>query len=239
MQGVDADILLVQECQYGDNTPSDLEAFTNLVLGSGYYSIGSGSIPNSIISRYPIIDEGSITDPAVSNRDIRWAVLDIPGDRDVIVYSVNFLDDFSSRNAAFDLIKDHVSSQLAASEPGSYYCIVGGTFYGEPVLTSQIVANSTFEYPANLPADKNGNTDTNADRSKCYDYLLFDESLNDLEIATTYGVGESFPNGMVFDSRLYDQATLDSWFSPVLTTDSGAPNMQHMIVVRTVSIPKP
>lgn len=239
MQGVNADILLVQECQYGSNTSSDLQAFNNLLLGSGYYSIGSGSLPNCIISRYPIINEGSIVDPAVSNRDIRWAVVDIPGYTNLIAYSVHFSTDLSSAYTAFELIKDHVSSQLAASEPGNYYFMVGGTFWGNLSTTSSMLANSVFEMPTSLPMDDYGVTGTNAARSNPDDYLIFDASLNNLEIPTTYGDGNLYQSGMVFDSRNYDQTTLDWWFSPTLTTDSGALNMQHMIVVRTVSISVP
>ena len=47
-----------------------------------------------------------------------------------------------------------------------------------------------------------------------------------------------FENGLVFDSRDFTQSQLDNYFSPALVGDSGASNMQHMGVVKDVSIPQ-
>lgn len=46
-------------------------------------------------------------------------------------------------------------------------------------------------------------------------------------------IGEfSFPDGLVFDSRVFTQQELDDNFPPVKKADSGASMMQHMAVVR-------
>jgi hypothetical protein len=46
----------------------------------------------------------------------------------------------------------------------------------------------------------------------------------------------SFADGAVVDTRVFDPI---SDLAPALATDSGAPSMQHMAVVRDVVLPAP
>ena len=88
---------------------------------------------------------------------------------------------------------------------------------------------------APFPADQSGDADTNAGRSKPYDWVMLDSDLRARQVSVTIGAS-SFPDGLVFDSRVY--APLAD-VSPVLTTDSAALNMQHMGVVKDVLLPAP
>ena len=83
------------------------------------------------------------------------------------------------------------------------------------------------------PADRNGNTNTNAARAKPYDHLLVDSDLRAYQTATVIG-GSSFAAGLVADTRVYSPI---SEISPALTADSGATNMQHMGIIKDFLIP--
>ncbi|MGA9523495.1 MAG: endonuclease, partial [Myxococcaceae bacterium] len=98
----------------------------------------------------------------------------------------------------------------------------------EPCINtfSQVVVTSNVHSP--WPTDHNGNGNTNASRSKPYDWVLADPDLYVLE--TPLRVGASiFPNGIVFDSRVY---TPLADVAPVQSGDSSASNMQHMAVAK-------
>ncbi len=62
------------------------------------------------------------------------------------------------------------------------------------------------------PADHNGVDGTNASRRSPYDWVLADKDLDPLEVPLNIG-SSTFPNGLVFDSRVY--TPLDE-VSPVL-----------------------
>jgi hypothetical protein len=86
---------------------------------------------------------------------------------------------------------------------------------------------------APYPADKNGNTNTNAGRNSPYDHVLVASNLRAYQTATVIG-SNSFANGLVLDSRVY---TPLADISPVQSGDSGASGMQHMGVIKDFLIP--
>ena len=93
LQGLDADVVLLQEFNYGSNSTTELEAFVRTSMGDGatYFREAGASIPNGILSRYPILEAGEWDDTSVSDRDFVWARIDIPGDRDLWAISVHLL----------------------------------------------------------------------------------------------------------------------------------------------------
>ncbi|WP_437636552.1 endonuclease/exonuclease/phosphatase family protein [Sorangium sp. So ce854] len=233
MQGVEPDIVLIQELNYGDNGADDLRAFVDATFGSAfsYHRETGAQIPNGIISRYPIIEAGQWEDGEVSNRDFAWARIDVPGPIDLWAISVHFLTRSASARQA-------EARQLVAAlqdvVPEGDYLVIGGDFNtdnrGEACIStlSEVVVTS-----GPYPADRNGDTDTNAGRSKPYDWVLVDDDLDPLE--TAVAIGESrFASGLVVDTRVY---TPLEELSPALATDSGASNMQHMGVVRDFLLP--
>ena len=83
------------------------------------------------------------------------------------------------------------------------------------------------------PADKNGNTNTNASRASPYDHVLVDSDLRAYQTSTVIG-SSSFSAGLVVDTRVYSPL---SDISPALSADSGATNMQHMAVIKDFVVP--
>jgi hypothetical protein len=84
------------------------------------------------------------------------------------------------------------------------------------------------------PVDQAGDGDTNAGRTKPYDWVLPDKVLHECRTPLVIG-SMSFPDGLVFDSRVFKPL---GEVPPILVTDSGAPQMQHMAVMRAFLIPK-
>jgi endonuclease/exonuclease/phosphatase family metal-dependent hydrolase len=232
-QGTAPDIVMIQEFNYGDNSAASIRQFVNTAFGTNfyYYREGGAQIPNGIISRYPIIASGEWDDPQVDNRDFAYARIDIPGPKDLWVVSVHLLTaNSSTRNTeATSLV-----SRIKANIPAGDYVAIGGDFNTDSrsetcfSTFSQVVVTSSP-----YPADKNGNTNTNAARAKPYDHLLVNSGLRAYQTATVIG-GSSFASGLVLDSRVYSPL---AEISPVQSGDSGATNMQHMAIIKDFLIP--
>lgn len=229
-QGLDPDIVLIQEFNYRSGSLRDLvdESF-----GPEFFFFeepGNEQIPNGVISRWPIIESGEWIDNNVSNRDFAYARIDIPGPRHLWVVSVHFLTSSSGdRNSqASDLVAD-----IRANVPEGDYLVVGGDFNvrsrGESAISTlrQVVTSD------NTPVDQNGNDNTNAGRSRPYDWVMPDNDLNAFLTPVRIG-SKSFPNGLVFDSRVYNPL---SDVSPVQRGDSGVSGMQHMAVIKDFLVP--
>ena len=247
-QGLDPDIVLVQEFNYLSNNTTDLRSWVDMNFGStfSYFRESGGGIPNGVVSRYPIIASGEWDDVELGDRDFAWARIDIPGDKDLWAISVHFKASSGSTNATR---RNNQANQLlgyiAANIPAADYLVVGGDFntYSrtEACIDTLSIANQpSAPEPAGVfittspwPVDQAGDGDTNAGRSSPYDWVIPDANLNALKTPLVIG-SNSFPNGLVFDSRVYSPL---SQVSPVLEGDSGASGMQHMAVMRAFLIP--
>lgn len=232
-QGLDPDIVMIQEFNYLNNTTTDLRNFVDTAFGTefSYYREGGGEqIPNGIISRYPIIASGEWNDANVSNRDFAWAKIDIPGPVDLWAVSVHFLTTSSSnRNAqAQDLV-----AYINANVPDGDYLVIGGDLNTGSRSEACIGTLQSVITTSNTPVDQRGDGDTNAGRSKPYDWVLPDGDLNARHTAVVIG-NSTYNTGLVFDSRVY---TPLSEVSPVQSGDSGVSGMQHMAVVKDFLIP--
>jgi endonuclease/exonuclease/phosphatase family metal-dependent hydrolase len=232
-QGTRPDVVLIQEFNYGDNSASAIRGFVDTTFGSTfhYYREDAAQIPNGVISRWPIVAAGEWDDPYVSNRDFAWARIDIPGAKDLWVVSVHLLtsDATTRNNEATNLV-----SRIKANIPTSDYLVIGGDFNTDSRTES---AFSTFSQVVTTsgpyPADRNGNTNTNAGRTKPYDHVLVDADLRAYQTATVIG-SSSFAAGLVADTRVYSPI---SEISPALSSDSGATNMQHQAIIKDFLIP--
>ncbi len=232
-QGTHPDVVMIQEFNYGDDSASAIRSFVDTAFGTSfsYYRESGMQIPNGIISRWPILASGDWVDTQVSNRAFAWARIDVPGPKDLWVVSVHLLTSNSSvRNTEAANLVNFIN----ASVPAGDYLVVGGDFNtdtrSEPCLsTFSSVASESSPYPA----DRNGNSNTNASRGKPYDHVLVDVDLSPYQVATVMG-GSTFPSGLVADTRVYLPI---SEFSPALSTDSAATNMQHMAVIKDFLIP--
>jgi endonuclease/exonuclease/phosphatase family metal-dependent hydrolase len=232
-QGTDPDIALIQEFNYGSNSATDIRTFVNAAFGTSfsYYREGGAQIPNGVVSRWPIVASGEWDDTAVSNRDFAWARIDIPGPIDLWAISVHFLTSSSSNR---NIEANQLVSYIRQFVPASAYLVIAGDFNTGSRSESAVSTLSQVVVTAGpYPADRNGNTNTNASRGSPYDWVLVDSDLSAYRTSTLIG-GSTFANGLVADTRVYSPI---SEISPALTSDSGATNMQHMGIVRDFLIP--
>ncbi|MFY0565125.1 pre-peptidase C-terminal domain-containing protein [Archangium lansingense] len=232
-QGTKPDVVAIQEFNYGSNSTADIRSFVDTAFGTGfyYYRETGAQIPNGIISRWPIISAGEWTDPKVGNRDFAWARIDIPGPKDLWVVSVHLLTSGSGvRNEEAVSLVQRIKDNI----PTGDYLSIGGDFNTDSRTESafgtfsQVVTTS-----APYPADKNGNVNTNAGRSKPYDHVLVDSDLLAYQTATVIG-SSSFSGGLVVDTRVYSPI---SEISPAQSSDSGSTNMQHMGIIKDFLLP--
>lgn len=225
MAGVQPDIVMIQEFNYGSRSDDDLSAFVLNTFGPDFgWFRGAGNIPNGIISRYPIIEAGE-WDGGAPDRELTWARLDVPGGG-LLVISVHLLTSSASDRDADALT---IMRQLDAGTSPYAYVLVGGDFNtnsrGESVFTT---LSSRFNVAAPYPVDQENNGNTSRDRSKPYDHVLASHCLAALQTPTVIGSNQ-FDAGLVVDTRVY---TPISDLAPAMSTDSAATAMQHMGVVK-------
>lgn len=231
--GIKPDVVMIQEFNYGNNSSSDIRSFVDAAFGSSfsYYREGGAQIPNGVISRYPIVESGEWDDTSVSNRDFAWARIDIPGPVDLWAISVHFLTSGSAKRKAE---ASELVGYIASKVPATDYLVIGGDFNTDSRTEPAIGALAgTVVTSGGYPADRNGNSGTNASRAKPYDWVLANPQLDGYKTATVIG-SSTFPNGLVADTRTYSPI---SEISPALASDSAGSNMQHQGIVRDFLVP--
>lgn len=265
-KAVKPDIAMIQEFNVSKQT---YEEFVAEVFGPDFFwfrgtttpAATSKGIPNGIVSRYPILSSGEWraknrkttatgsydTDTTYSDRQWTWAVIDIPGDRDLLAVSVHL----HTQNNRYEY--EPLAEKIAAKQQeGGYYVAIGGDFNAKDEnyteLTTKAEAfRSIFELNlSKSPVDQNGNSKTNAKRAARLDWLLFGKDLDALAIPTEIGFhtgSKAYPNGHVFDTRVYAKYCDENGVSeitavpPCSAGDSGDKEMQHMAVIRDIAIP--
>lgn len=228
LQGLQPDVVLIQEFNYGANTPAEVRGFVDAVCGTScsYVRGATGSIPNGVISRWPIVASGDWADPRVGNRAFTWAYIDLPGPRDLWAVSLHLLTaNANERN----LEAQSLLTRLNANIPAADFLLVGGDFNTDSRTENCVSTLGQRTVTAGPhPQDQDGVTGTNASRSKPYDWVLASRCLQKDQVPVEIGA-QQFDAGLVFDSRVYTPLTD---VSPVLQSDSAASQMQHMAVVK-------
>ncbi len=243
MQGVDPDVVMIQELNYGvSRNSTDNSGITTFVAqtfdGGFAYTRGlggAGMIPNGIISRWPILAGGDWDDTRVTNREFTWARIDIPGPNDLWAISVHLLTSSPATRAAEAL---ELIGFINTNIPDGDYLLLGGDFNtgsrtdpnpdGGIGETAFDVFAQRFFVLGPHPVDQTGNENTNTNRNKPYDNVLASPCLAQLQGPTTL-VSSTYTWGAVIDTRLYNPI---SDLAPSLATDSAATGMQHMGVVK-------
>ncbi len=237
LQGTDPDIVMIQEFNYGSSSPADINTMVSTTFDGGFYynrgsGVGGGAIPNGVISRWPIIDQGEWIDTLVTNRNFVWAQIDIPGDIDLWVVSVHLL---TSSAGARNNEANNLVALIRSNIPGNSYVLLGGDFNtntrDENVETCLTTFSSEFVTTGPHPADQLGNEGTSGNRNKPYDHVLASPCLARLQRPTVLGT-TTFDAGAVIDTRVY---TPLSDIAPARSGDceTAAPvYMQHMGVLR-------
>jgi endonuclease/exonuclease/phosphatase family metal-dependent hydrolase len=229
VQGVDPDVVLIQEFNVGSNSNAELQRFAESLVGpqAQYVRGHQRGIPNGIISRFPIVASGDVAQPSVVNRALTWARIDVPGTVDVYAVSVHLHT--RAGNRATDARA--LARWISGSVPAAAATIVGGDFNTKSRTEATVTAlDAVLDISGPFPADTAGNSNTNAGRNNPYDWVLSDDDL--VPIPTVIGT-RTFANGLVIDTRRYPSI---SDIAPALATDSAAPQMQHMAVVRDFAL---
>jgi hypothetical protein len=174
------------------------------------------------------VTSGEWNDPYVSNRDFVWATIDIPGPRNLNVVCAHFLTSSEGeRNAEAQSLVAYAQSQFAPED----LLVVAGDFNTENRNESCLFTLASLVSDGRQPADQNGNRNTNQGRVRPYDYVLPNGPMEAWH-APVIVDGVSFPDGIVFDSRLWTNPP-----RPILTGDANSENMQHMPVMKMFAFP--
>ena len=203
-QGLDPDIALVQEFNYLNNSTANIRAWVDENFGStfSYVRGTTGSIPNGIISRYPILSSGSWNDTTLTDREFAWAKIDIPGDVNLWAVSVH-LKASSADSAQRNSQASQLIAYINANIPAADYLVLGGDFNTYSRTEACVTTlSSGFVTSSPWPADSAGDGDTNAGRNEPYDWVIADAELNARKTPLVIG-SRTFTNGLVFDSRIY------------------------------------
>lgn len=242
LKGLKPDVVALQEFNYasstlGINTPAALREMVDATFGTNfvYFRESGYSIPNGIISRYPILASGSWvdSDTGISDRGFAWGRIDIPGSNDLYVVSVHL----KASNAGSDATRrtaqvNEIKALITTNFPANAWIIVAGDMNIYDQSEGAVATFATFLSDSPVPADQNGDIDTNAGRNERYDRVLMSFSLTNA-LTPVVMPSRTYSNGLVFDSRVY---TPLAEVSPVQSGDSGASQMQHMGVVRDFKI---
>ena len=229
-QGLGPDIVLIQEFNYASGT---LRSLVDTAFGtefSYYVEPRTGGIPNGVVSRFPIAESGVWSDASTPDRAFVYARIDVPGPIDLWAVSVHLLTTGATERAteATQLL-GYIQGQV----PPGDYLVIGGDFNTDTTSEQALATLSALVVTAPpYPADQSGNTDSSINRDHPHDWVLASPGLGAHAEAVVIG-GETFPAGLVFDSRVF---TPLSDVPPVVATDSGATGMQHMPVVRDFAL---
>jgi endonuclease/exonuclease/phosphatase family metal-dependent hydrolase len=228
-QGLKPDVVAIQEFNYDSGT---IRQLVDTAFGTNfyYYRGAGGSIPNGVISRWPIVASGDWPSP-VAERDFSWASIAMPGQRRLHVVSVHLpTSSAANRNIEATMVKTNVLASFATSD----YIVVGGDLNTDTRTEAAITTFNTFLSNAATPRDQDDNDNTNASRAKPYDWTMPNAVLAAYLIPSAV-LTRSFTNGLVYDSRVTTPYQLLP--SPILSGDSGASGMQHMPVIKDFRIP--
>ena len=234
-QGIKPDIVAIQEFNYSNNTPAQIRQMIDSAFGTNFNyfrEAGAGySIPNGVISRYPIRASGSWDDTLIPDRGFAWAQLDVPGTNDLYVVSVHLKagsSDSVTRSNEAVALKQLITSNF----PGNAFLVVAGDMNLQTRSEGALTVLKTFlnDSPVPTDAEAGGDPDTNEPRSRPYDLVLPGFSFATNLVPVALGT-RSFSNGLVFDSRVF---TPLSSVAPVQFADSGL--NQHMAVLKDFRI---
>lgn len=227
-QGLKPDIVAIQEFLYAGS----IRSLVDTAFGADfYYYQEPNTLPNGIVSRWPILSSGTFVQPGMSNRGFAWARIDVPGTNDLYVVSVHLKASSSDAARRAEEALSLVNS-VKANFPANAWVVVAGDFNLDSTNEAAYATMKASFSDRPTPADQAGDPDTNASRLERYDYVFSSWTLTNALVPTIIGT-RTHTGGLVFDSRKYSPL---SEVSPVQQTDSGVTGMQHMGVLRSYQI---
>lgn len=243
-RGLKPQIALVQEFNFGSCSARDLRQMVIQGFGERFFHVVQSrsdvvTIPNGIVSYYPIKSWGILKDITLDERDHVWARIDIPGKADLWAVSIHFSTKSEKRQKS---IADLVERLGELGIPKGDFVAVGGDFNTASRTQDKGLAflDNTglivLDTDDDCPIDQSGNDNTNGSRQKDYDAIYTSQNLKDLQTPVIISGAQNLTErGLVFDSRVF---TPLSAVAPVKKNDSGASNVQHMAVVKDYAIPR-
>lgn len=229
LQALKPDIIAIQEFNYKRGNSQDL---ARRLMGPEVHfhrEKGGARLPNGIISRWPIAVSGQWSDPYVQNRSFAWATIAIPGPKPLHVISVHLVQNRSERRIGE---ARHLLRLVREAFPPDDYVVLCGDLNVNSRLSEALAVLTEWFDDTAVPADQEGNPHTNANRNRPYDFVLPNPALARHHVPTVIG-GQTFPGGLVFDTRLWNPPPL-----PAEWEDS-ARDLQHLPVMKTFAIPRP
>lgn len=228
LKGLRPDVVLLQEF----NTSTPARPWVNATFGEefSFFAEAGAQIPNGIVSRFPIVESGEWKDATQTNRDFAWAKIALPNGKFLWAVSVHL---YSKQPDVRVQEARALLADLRAKIPDEDLVVLGGDFNTKGKGEGCVVELGKMFDRGGDPADAAGDADTNAPRNKPYDWVLADAEMAACAVPVKIGAAE-FKGGLVFDSRVFQPL---SDVAPVRAGDSGAPNMQHMAVVRDFLVP--
>ena len=232
-EGVAPDVVAIQEFNVTENGDySSRRDFVDQHFGTNfyYYSETNRLYPNGVISRWPILEAGIWNDLELYDREFVWATIDLPGERNLHVVSVHIKagsseDDVTRRIHEARQLTNYIAT---AFSPTNFTALCGDFNLVNRAETTLAILTNHFPY-TRTPKDQYGYKNTSRNRESPFDWVM-PNPLLDAHSATTHVDGTAFPDGAIFDSRMW--ATLPH---PVLTNDSVETGLQHMLVLRAFS----
>lgn len=253
-QGLNPDVALLQEWNVNQAGGETYREYVDDAFGPefyyylGYSTPGPYYQPNGIVSRWAFQTMGGWPDTSGPGKpDFTWAIIDIPGDVELGVVSVHLkagdtTADKEQRIEEAQLIKDYVENSLVFN-PSSNYVVVGGDLNTENEYEWCIQTFATFLEPTSYrPRDRQGDKDTNKNRTRPYDWIMPNQVLDAFHDIVVIGTENyEYPSGLVFDSHVFSRwsetttapANTPLWnLSPVLYGDTHSIYTDHSPVVK-------
>lgn len=223
LQALVADVVAIQEFKV--TNAAGHRAFVDANFGTDFFYCvePTGNLPNGVISRWPILAWGEWPDPQVGDRDFVWATVDVPGGRPLHVVSVHL---HASGGAVSREIEAHLLTNYIAQagfHPSDLVVLCGDLNTQSRSEAAFLVLKSVLS-DARQPADQYGDTDSNQPRNRPYDVVLPMPYLDARHRPVRFG-GLTFPEGLVFDTRLWTPASIPY---PAQVADAATLSMQHM-----------
>ncbi len=222
LRGLMPDVVGIQEFRVHGTR----REFVDEVFGTNYhYVVEAANLPCGVISRWPIVAWGTWHDSVVGNRNPLWAIIDVPHlGRKLQVVSAHL---YASGSATDRNIQAHtmINGMEADFDPFDY-TVVAADLNTQNRSEAALTTLAAWVSDEIIPRDQHGNPNTNAGRSRPYDYVLPSPLLESLHQPLDLH-GLTFTNGVIFDTRIWSDLP-----HPVLASDSAASGMQHMAVLK-------
>ena len=228
LQALNPDIIGIQEFNFQGGTTADLvRRMFPAAVRDFCRERGGARLPNGVISRFPVVAWGQWEDPYVKNRQLFWSTVRLPDGQKLHIVSVHLVQNRANRRIPeADYLVQCIRKQFPAKD---FVVLCGDLNTSSRETGVMAVLGRVFDLER-VPTDQKGDPNTNSVRTHPYDVVLPNRALAPYEVRTVVD-GICFPDGIVFDTRL--------WARPPFPArrDDADGNLQHLPVMKTFRIP--